>query len=281
MRSGLVLLALAGLSACNHNNQAAAEPRQAAALTFAGAEASDPAAVIAHGERLTHVFGCRGCHEPNLQGDWFNSDSPGLGKIYASNLTRVIPTMTDQQIESLIRTGRHPVRGDLWIMPSETLQRMSEPDLKAIIADLRTLTPAGDPTPPPAFADKGKAMIASGELKPVAAYMAEYKSKLPPDLGPKFAWGRYLVGATCAECHGADLTGIPDFEPGVSTPDLDIAGAYSDAELEQLLTTGKGKTKPDLGLMTEVGKAHFSYLTPEERAAIIAYVKARANRPTS
>jgi mono/diheme cytochrome c family protein len=109
--------------------------------------------------------------------------------------------------------------------------------------------------------------------------MADYRTKLPADMGPQYALGRYIAGATCAECHGAELEGIPDFIPHVSTPNLDIAGAYSEAELTTLLTTGKGKTKRDLGLMKLVGKEHFSYLTPHERSAVIAYIKARADRP--
>ncbi len=285
MRMGAVLLALVSLSACNRNNQAqaAADSRGAsqapATLTFAGATTSDDAAMLAHGERLTHVLGCRGCHEENLEGSWFNSDSPEMGKIYASNLTRVLPTMTDAQLETLLRTGKHPTRGDLWIMPAEVFQRMSDADMKAVIAHLRTVAPSGAATPPPAFSPEARAEIAKGAMKPVAAYVAEYRSKLPVDMGPKYAFGRYIAENTCAECHGADLTGIPDFSPGVSTPDLDIAGAYSEADLTQLLTTGKGKTKPYLGLMSRVAKAHFSYFTPEERAAVVAYVKARANRP--
>lgn len=282
MRMGAVLLAIVSLSACNRQNfeqaKAAIAPT-AAAFTFDGAAATNRAAMLAHGERLSHVLGCRGCHTETLQGEWFNSDQPELGKLYASNLTRVVPTLSDAQLESLLRTGRHPVRGNLWIMPSEIFQRLSEADVKALIAHLRTVKPAGQATPPPVFSAKAKMMVAKGALKPVSAYMTKYRTILPADMGPKYAYGRYLAENTCAECHGANLTGIPDFEPKISTPDLDIAGAYSEAELTTLLTTGKGKSKPYLGLMSDVGKAHFSYLTPHERAAIIAYLHARAQRP--
>ena len=82
-----------------------------------------------------------------------------------------------------------------------------------------------------------------------------------------------IAGATCSECHGGDLTGIEKF-----TPNLDVAGMYSNAELTTLLTTGKGKTPRDLGLMSLVGKGHFSYLTQHERDAVIGYVQARAAR---
>ncbi|MEO5808655.1 MAG: c-type cytochrome [Sphingomicrobium sp.] len=280
MRRLDVLIAVAGLAACNQSNSNG-EPKPpvvAAAVTFDGATGAG-AAVLAHGERLSHVLGCRGCHTPTLEGQWFNDDAPDMGKLYASNLTRVLPTYSDGQLEALLRTGVHPTRHDLWVMPSEVFQRLSEADMKALIAHLRTVKPSGAPTPPPAMSAKARAEVASGKLKPVAAYVAEYRTKVPVDLGERYALGRYIAAATCAECHGGDLTGVPNFSAGVSTPDLDIAGAYSDAELERLLTTGEGKTKKDLGLMTLVGKGHFSYLTPHERSAVIGYVKARAERP--
>ena len=277
MRAVTILLAIASLSACHSSSRDVAGPAKPAALTFDGAT-GDAAAIRAHGERLSHILGCRGCHGPKLEGHWFNDDSPDLGKLYASNLTRVLPTMTDAQLEHLLRDGVHPTRGDLWIMPSEVFQRLSEPDIDALIAHLRTVRPSGSPTPPPALSAKAKAMIAGGELHPVAFYVAEFKAKTPTDLGPKYALGRYLVSTTCAECHGPDLTGLADFGPGLSTPDLDIAGTYSDAELARLLSTGQGRTPRDLGLMKEVGEKHFGYLTAHERSAVIAYIKTRAAR---
>ncbi|MEO7505059.1 MAG: c-type cytochrome [Sphingomicrobium sp.] len=275
MRVLFVLLITASLSACHRTAEQPAAKAVPAALTFDGAS-GDRAAVLAHGERLSHVLGCRGCHTETLEGQWFNDDTPDMGKLYASNLTRVLPTYSDAQLEALLRTGVHPTRGDLWVMPSEVFQRLSEADGKALIAHLRTVKPSGAPTPPPMLSAKAKAQVASGEMHRVAFYVAKYRAKTPADLGERHALGRYIAGATCAECHGADLTGVTDFSPGVTTPDLDIAAMYSDAELARLLTTGVGKSKPDLGLMTLVGKGHFAYLTPHERSAVIAYVKARA-----
>ncbi|MEO7364893.1 MAG: cytochrome c [Sphingomicrobium sp.] len=279
MRWMVAMLALAGLSACNARDGKPDAKPALAALTFDGAAATDPKAVLAHGDRLTHVLGCRGCHTESLEGQWFNDDDPAMGKLYASNLTRVLANYSDQQLETLLRTGVHPTRHDLWVMPSEVFQRLSAADMKALIAYLRTVRPSGTPTPPPAPSAKAKAEMASGEIKPAAFYVAEYRAKTPVDLGKNHALGRYIAAATCAECHGADLTGVRDFGPGVSTPDLIVAGMYSNDEFIRLLTTGKGKTKADLGLMTLVGKGHFAYLTPHERGAVIAYLKARAERP--
>jgi cytochrome c553 len=279
MRTLFIVLALLA-PACSKAPEKA-HAAQAPEPTFDGALETKVSAEVSHGERLSHVLGCRGCHQANLEGIWFNEDSPELGKLYASNLTRALPTMTDAQLEALLRTGKHPTRGDLWIMPSEIFQRLGEADMKALIAHLRTVKPSGKPTPPPALSALARKLVASGKLKPTSAWIAEYRDKVPPDMGRQYALGRYIAATTCAECHGAELTGIPNFEPGVSTPDLDIAGTYSDSELAELLTTGKGKTKPNLGLMSQVGKRRFSYLTANERSAVIAYLKARANRPAT
>jgi cytochrome c553 len=284
MRATVVLLAVASLSACSQPVDEDAAPKPAvdatpAALMFEGADTTDPAKRLAHGERLSWVLGCTGCHTPSLQGKLFNEEDPALGKLYASNLTRILPAMSDAQLETLLRTGRHPTRGDLWVMPSEVFQRLSEEDMGALIAHLRTIKPAGAPTPPPALSPAARELVKAGKVKPVAQWVAAFRTQVPADLGPAHRWGRHLASVTCAECHGGDLTGIEEFEPGVSTPNLDIAGAYSDAELNRLLTTGEGKTRKDLGLMTLVGKGHFSRLTQRERDAIIGYLKARAARP--
>ena len=197
MRAVTILLAIASLSACHSSSRDVAGPAKPAALTFDGAT-GDAAAIRAHGERLSHILGCRGCHGPKLEGHWFNDDTPDLGKLYASNLTRVLPTMTDAQLKHLLRDGVHPTRGDLWIMPSEVFQRLSKPDMDALIAHLRTVRPSGAPTPPPALS--AKAMIAGGKLHPVAFYVAEFKAKTPPELGPKQA-----LAATSRRRHAPNV----------------------------------------------------------------------------
>jgi cytochrome c553 len=40
-----------------------------APTAFDGALTSDKSAQLRHGERLTEVLGCTGCHRPNLQGE--------------------------------------------------------------------------------------------------------------------------------------------------------------------------------------------------------------------
>ena len=58
MRVLFVLLITASLSACHRTAEQPAAKAVPAALNFDGAS-GDRAAVLAHGERLSHVLGCR------------------------------------------------------------------------------------------------------------------------------------------------------------------------------------------------------------------------------
>lgn len=273
---GLVLVAsLSGCSISSDEPSGDEAPPQVAvaAFSFDGADTSGKAAIEAHGKRLSHVLGCRGCHTPTLEGENFGTFEPPFDGIYASNLTRIIPTMTDAQLERLLRDGTHPTRDKMWIMPSSVFQRLSSADMAALIAHLRTIKPSGKATPPPAFTDTTRGMIAAGKLRPESEVVKQFRASEPVDLGPQYAFGRYVASATCAECHGAALEGVEGLGP-----DLNVASVYSEDALARLLTTGEGLPGRKLGLMALVGKEHFSYLTPRERTAVIAYVKARADR---
>ena len=138
MRIPFILLALASLSAC-HSQTEKAQAEAPPPITFEGALKTDAAVKIAHGERIASVLGCRGCHTSTMQGQRFY-------ELYASNLTREIPKYSDAQLERLIRHGEHPSGREVWGMPSEIFQHLSDEDLAELVAFLRTRTPAGPPT---------------------------------------------------------------------------------------------------------------------------------------
>ena len=275
MRLRQMIAATALVAGCG-DERSSAPPTIAAtsaAVTFDGADATEPAAKAAHGERLSWVLGCRGCHGTDLRGQEWDNDPKGYGLLWASNLTRTVPGMSDAQLESLLRRGEHPSRPDLWLMPSELFQHLSPADMTALIAHLRTVKPAGEASPAPVLGPKALAEIKSGEVRPAAALVRDATHRLPPDLGPATAQGRAIVAMTCAECHGGQLKG------GDDTPDLVAAAAYSRAEFERLLTQGLATGDRKLGLMATVAKSRFAKLTQGERDQIYAYLKARAERP--
>jgi len=242
-------------------------------ITFEGAQVINAAALVAHGERISWALGCRGCHGDKLEGGPFYER-------YASNLTRELPKYSDAEIERVLRTGVPRDGRELWGMPSEIFQHLSAADMRALIADLRSTKPLGPPTQPPKpWAADAKAMIAKGDLKSAKDTVTQDKSLAPVNLGPKYSLGRYITRVTCAECHGPRLEGDPSAKPG-EPPNLVVAGAYTRAEFETLMTKGipSGGRKLKNPLMGEVARERFARFTPRERDAIYEYLKARAEQ---
>lgn len=259
------------LAACQQQPKPAPK---ASEITFDGAQVTTAAAGQAHGQRLSWALGCRGCHRDNLDGGWFYER-------YASNLTRDLAKYSDTQIEQVLRTGVPSDHRDLWGMPSEIFQHLSNADMKTLIALLRTLKPSGKPTQPPKpWETDAKDMIAKGDLKTARETVIQDAKLGPVDLGPQYALGRYITRVTCAECHGPELKGDPKRRTG-EPPNLVVAGAYSRAEFETLMTKGvpSGGRKLKNPLMGDVARERFSHFTPHERDALYAYLKARAERP--
>ena len=264
---GIAVLLL--VTACQQQPKPAEKPPE---VTFDGAEITDAAGRLRHGERLTWTLGCRGCHRERLEGGSFYER-------YASNLTRDLPNYSDAEIERVLRTGVPRDGRDLWGMPSEIFQHLSDADMKALIANLRAAPPGGTPTQPPKpWEADVKEMIAKGEIKTAKDTVVQEKPLAPIDLGPKYALGRYITRVTCAECHGPKLEGHHDDEG--STPNLVVAGGYTRAEFETLMTKGipSGGRKLKNPLMGDVARKRFVHFTVHERDELYAYLKTRAER---
>jgi mono/diheme cytochrome c family protein len=244
-----------------------------AQLTFEGADTTSGAAKIAHGKRLAVILDCTGCHGPNLQGTNL-ADKPEDGAMYAPNVTLVLPKYSDAELDKLIRHGVPRDGREFWFMPVESYQFLSDADLDALIAYLRTLKPDGKALPPFKFNRVEHKDVEQGLLGNAQAQIRKYHDHPLVDVGPQHAWGRYMVQTTCTACHNNALQGWPNF-----TPNLDIAGAYSKTELTRLLATGQSKTGKDVR-MSGVARRQFSQLTPHEREAIVDYILARASRDT-
>ena len=264
----VVVLLLA--EACQQQPRPTQKPIE---ITFDGAQVTNAAATIAHGERISWTLGCRGCHREKLEGGTFYER-------YASNLSRDLPKYSEAEIERVLRTGVPPDGRELWGMPSEIFQHLSAADMKALIADLRSTRPGGKPTQPPKpWAADAQAMIAKGDLKTAKETVAQDKPIAPVELGPKYALGRYITRVTCAECHGPKLEGAPGGKPG-EPPNLVVVASYTRAEFETLMTKGvpPGGRKLKNSLMGEVARERFTHFTSHERDAIYDYLKTRAEK---
>jgi len=273
VRAGLALALL--LTSCGQAERKAA-PEPVTAIRFEatpGPEADPRAASLRHGRRLAKVLGCEGCHGADLTGrPW--DEEPDFAISFASNLTRSVPAYSDVALDRAIRFGRRPDGSELWGMPSEIFTRLDIADMAALIAFLRTLRPAGIEHPRIAFGPRGRREVARGEFRAAPRLAREGRDVWPARLDGRHDWARYMIRATCAECHRLELGGDP---PG--TPDLIVAGPYTREQFRRLMRTGEATGGRRLGLMGQVARGRFAHFTDREVDAIHDYLVARANAP--
>src|SRR3954447_548894 len=108
----------------------ACQPR-AAKLSYEGGDYKTDATKVEHGKRLTYILDCTGCHGENLQGTDM-AEKPEDGAMYAPNVTLLVSKYSDAELDRLIRHGRPRDGRELWFMPVESFQFLSDQDFAAI-----------------------------------------------------------------------------------------------------------------------------------------------------
>ncbi len=229
------------------------------------------AASIAEGQRLANVLGCvGGCHGKQAEGTVM-FDEPMVGRIVAPNLTAAVRRYGDPELVALIRHGVRPGGRSLMVMPSEAYIALSDQDLGRLIAFLRTLPARDGPGPGISLGPLGRIGVATGQIRPVAVMIAE--TVPPPEaVGEEATRGRYLARAACAGCHGAGLRG--DSNPEFTSPNLQVATAYSREAFTQLMRTGVPIGGRELRTMGPWSRQHLSQFTDAEISALYAYLHA-------
>lgn len=181
-------------------------------------ELVDGDAVRARGKYLFASRGCIDCHGHDGAGRMFLDTPDGL-KVRGANLTpgahSAVTGYRPEDWERAIRHGVAPSGRPLLIMPSEDYNRLTDADLAALVAHIRSL---------PAVA--GEPALIDLPLIPTLAYgfgllrdaAAKIDHALPPEApvpeGITAEHGRYVANM-CVGCHGANLQGgrIPGAPP--------------------------------------------------------------------
>jgi mono/diheme cytochrome c family protein len=108
---------------------------------------------VARGKYLVTISGCNDCHTPGFgeangatpERDWLVGSPVGFqgpwGTSYAANLRLVIGSMSESEWVAHARKERLPP------MPWFNLARMTDPDLRAMYAYVKSLGPAGTAAP--------------------------------------------------------------------------------------------------------------------------------------
>lgn len=291
MRTIAIGAAALCLAACSGGEAAGGqEAGEPTALSYDGADYATEADKIAHGERVSQVLNCEGCHRAGFAGRAFPPNAPEESGIYAGNLTHIIPEYSLDDFVGVLREGVHPTRDDLYFMPAPIYQYLSDADVEALFAYLQSLEPAGEPTPPSKpsealltlFNDpEGLEELAAEGLerrddagKLISPTMADEvawaRDHQPPALGDRHALGRHIAMTGCAECHDEDLSGA--YGPSIPI----VASMYDKASMTELLTTGKPVNREEAGVMSYMGREVYSLLTENEREAVVNYVLALA-----
>jgi mono/diheme cytochrome c family protein len=256
--------------------------------TVAGAETP-----VERGEYLVRgPMGCGNCHTPQgpggpdmtkeLAGGQLVIDDPMM-TAYSSNITPAgaVGTWSDAELARAIREGLRP-DGSLIgpPMPFSLYKELSDTDLAAIVAFLRTLPPIENDAPKSVY---------NIPLPPAYGPPVTHVADIPR--GPTAEYGRYMAGpiAHCLECHTTFGPQGPMYDGhlgqggftfpgpwGVSVaPNItngpDGLADYSDTEIAAMITQG---VRPDgSAMLPPMPYPYLAKMTPDDLAALIAYLR--------
>ena len=243
---------------------------------------------IARGRHLAEaVTFCQACHGDNLGGDVID-DEPGIATISASNLTSgrggVSAAYSDTDYVRAIRHGVNPEGRGLLVMHSDIFHNLSEEDLGAVIAYVKSAPPVDNQVSKTRVEPLGRIFLALGmfdseAMPPIPAEVIDHTAPFAeaPAPGATAEYGRYLVSiALCYMCHGPDLRGGPPLEEGWPPgPNITIYGAPGGWSEEQFVSTIRTGVTPygkalDPEFMPWEGYAN---MTDEELGAIWQYLQ--------
>ena len=238
---------------------------------------TDPAS-IARGEHIATIRMCGYCHTETLSGQ--SETVPGLITLTFPNLTAggggVGATNTD---EAWVRAIRHGVGRDgrgLMIMPSRFFYYLSDEDLGALIAYLKTLPPVDNEMPPLNLGPLGRVMLALGEATSdgpdVLVINHDSPRPVAPQPGITKEYGGYLT-RVCTQCHGENFNGQKLEREGL-VPNLTPGGEVAYWSEEQFMRTLRtGVTPGGHQLNDFMPWKYFGQMTDDELRAVWLYLQ--------
>jgi len=209
---------------------------------------------VARGRYLVRSFAdCVGCHAtdpaadpPLLDGNRL-AELEALGTFYAPNLTPArLADWSDGEIVRAIREGVSKDGRGLMIMPADDFSHLSDQDVQAIVAFLRSQPAVEKETPPLQPSFLGSMLLGSGQVG--ATRQPPLGQVGAPPRAPTAEYGAYLASvAGCSGCHGPNLDGenIPPGPP--KGPSLRAVKSWTEAQFVQALRTGTTPQGRQLG----------------------------------
>lgn len=210
-------------------------------------EVQPDSAMISEGARLTSIKGCRDCHGADLGGKIF-TDDPLMGTLAAPNLTPGeggLPASFGTH--DWVRVLKHGLDDDstsLWIMPSHKFAKLTERDMKSIIAYCSQLPRVNRDFAEPKLGPLGRILTDLDQIPLLTAELIRHEEPLVREMKAEIsvAYGKYLSGS-CTGCHQENLKGGKALGPNSPVP-ADISstgnpGKWTDEQFMATLRTGK------------------------------------------
>lgn len=241
------------------------------------------AASVEYGKHRAEIL-CQGCHGVDLGGinNWFAAGP--LGTIDAANLTSGeggfgLEAKSDDDFVRAIRHGIDPEGKPLFMPAVVSTSLLSDEDLGAIIAYVKSIPPVDRVTNGQNFTPLAKIMLAAGMLGELPVESVSHDEQVTaPEQSVSVAYGEYLVDTNdCRICHGPNLNGGPFPDPTITkiSPNLTPGGEvafWSEDEFINTLRTGVTPSGHELDNNFMAWK-NYRNMTDDELKAIYLYLQ--------
>ena len=231
---------------------------------------------ILRGKAISDGF-CSACHSTTgtLTGGLDVGDHfpVPIGSFISSNLTPVgrLTGWSDGDIFRAIRNSVAPDGRWLIIMSYTNAGKLSDEDIRAVIAYIRNLPAIGKPTgnQPDRLNLLGVALLGAGML-PTGNKVIIGPITAPPT-SSTLLYGEYILSyQDCRACHGAKLTGGVPGQLGPLGPDLNLVKRWKLEEFVATMRTGIDPNGHELG--KEMPWRPIGRMSDEELGAIYEYL---------
>lgn len=247
------------------------------------------AASIANGKHRAETL-CEGCHGKDLGGldNWFNAGA--IGTIDSANLTTGEGGVgreytSDEDFVRAIRHGIDPEGKPIFMTAVLATSNLSDEDLGAIIAYIKTVPPVDHVHQERYFTPLARILLAAGMLGDLPVETVSHEVQVSaPSSGMTPEYGKYLVDThDCRVCHGVDLNGGPFPDPTITkiSPNLTPGGelaAWGEADFMNALRTGKTPAGHDLNPEFMPWEIYKNF-TDDELKAIFLYLQSVPKLP--
>jgi mono/diheme cytochrome c family protein len=265
-------------------------------------------------QRGRHIFqfrGCEACHSasgssytskldqtgvqahlnlpsqdvPRMEGNIY-LDDPAIGRVVASNLTAGEGGVGGEYTDAgWVNAIRHGVRMDgtpLLFMPSTEFYYLSDEDLGAVIAYVKSAPPMDHVLPPSRISITGRIiMTLVPDITFIPAELISHDAPRPvaPEVGVAPEYGEYLT-YSCKVCHGITMSGgrIPGFPASwPPAPNLTWGGGSALPTWDEdrfIATIRTGKTPGGVQLRSQyMPWTSYRHMSDDELRAVWVYLQ--------